>query len=192
HYTARADVGVGELEDCWARLPSALRMIPGMIACYAEGLSRLGRGETAEKTLRQALKGNWCDELVLAYGNVRGADPTRQLKRAEQWLKAHAEDAALLLTTARLCMAVELWGKARSYLESSLAMEPRPAAYALYGQLLRQLGEEDDAAAAFRSGLALVTGPVTELPALGAPRAGAELEAGDLSVGESGATRANR
>jgi HemY protein len=89
-------------------------------------------------------------------------------------------------------MAVELWGKARSYLESSLAMEPRPAAYALYGQLLRQLGEEDDAAAAFRSGLALVTGPVNELPALGAPHLGTEPEPSGLSAGASGATRANR
>jgi HemY protein len=191
-YTARADVGVDTLEGYWARLPGPLRTIPGILAAYAENLSRLGRGDTAEKTLRQALKANWCDDLVIAYGNVRGADPSRQLKRAEQWLKAHPEDAALLLTTARLCMAVELWGKARSYLESSLAMEPRPAAYALYGQLLRQLGEEDDAAAAFRSGLALVTGPVNELPALGAPHLGTEPEPSGLSAGASGATRANR
>lgn len=192
HFTSRAALDVGQLEDLWARLPSELRLSPRLIAVHAESLSALGRGDAAEKTLRQALKTQWCDELVLAYGKVRGDDPSRQLKRAEQWLKAHAEDAALLLTAARLCMAVELWGKARSYLESSLAIEPRADAYALYGQLLRQLGEEDGAASAFRSGLALVTGAVSELPALRGPLAGEDRGSDDVSAAETGATRANR
>jgi HemY protein len=67
-------------------------------------------------------------------------------------------------------MKAQLWGKARSYLESSLAISPRTDAYALYGQLLKELGEEDEAASAFRSGLALVTPGLNDLPALGAPR----------------------
>ena len=96
-------------------------------------------------------------------------EPAKLLKRAEQWLKSHSEDGALLLTASRLCMAIELWGKARSYLESSLAMAPRTDAYALYGRLLKQLGEDESAALAFRSGLALVTGAVDEVPALDAP-----------------------
>ncbi len=50
-------------------------------------------------------------------------------------------------------MANELWGKARSYLESSLALAPVPDAYALYGRLLTQLGEDERARSAFRSGL---------------------------------------
>ena len=40
-------------------------------------------------------------------------------------------------------MANELWGKARSYLESSLALAPTADAYALYGRLLTELGEDD-------------------------------------------------
>jgi HemY protein len=171
HFVARPDLSAADLEALWARLPGTLRKRPALIATHAEGLSRLGRGDAAEKALRKALKSQWDDALILAYGLVESSSPSRQLKRAEQWLKAHAEDAALLLTAARLCMAVELWGKARSYLESSLAIDPQPAAYALYGQLLKELGEEDGAAVAFRSGLALVTRGVADLPALGAPRA---------------------
>jgi HemY protein len=66
-------------------------------------------------------------------------------------------------------MALELWGKARSYLESSLAMSPRTDAFALYGRLLKQFGEEDNAALAFRSGLSLVTSAVEEMSALDGP-----------------------
>lgn len=195
YFISRSDLSAEALEELWARLPSQLRTLPAIIAVHAEGLSALGRGDAAEKGLRQALKHNWREDLVLAYGNVRSADPARQLKRAERWLKTHSEDGALLLTAARLCMAVELWGKARSYLESSLAIAPRPAAYALYGQLLRELGEDAHAATAFRSGLALVTGAGHDLPALGAPRMGAEPptdEPNEPSEAGTVATRANR
>jgi len=194
HFVARTDVSAAELETLWGRLPASLRKRPAIIATYAEGLSRLGRGDAAEKALRQALKSQWDPALVLAYGLVASTSPSRQLKRAEQWLKGHSEDAALLLTAARLCMAVELWGKARSYLESSLAIDPQPAAYALYGQLLKELGEEDGAASAFRSGLALVTRGAVDLPALGAPRATKSGRTGTSAVSEvaSDATEATR
>ncbi len=64
---------------------------------------------------------------------MRGADAAKQLKQVETWLKSYPDDAALLLAAARLSMANELWGKARSYLESSLALAPTADAYALYG-----------------------------------------------------------
>ena len=192
NFASRADVSYDSLETLWTSLPRSLRNRPDLMAIHAEVLSTLGHGDTAEKELRQALKGAWSEDLVLAYGTVRSSDAARQLKRAERWLKTHPEDAALLLTTARLCMAVELWGKARSYLESSLALDPRADAYALYGQLLRELGEEDTAASAFRSGLALVTGGTSDLPALGAPRANDAPPADDDIKAESGATPATR
>jgi len=193
HYASRTDVSYDSLEQLWGSLPPSLRKRPDLMSIHAQALGTLGHGDTAEKELRQALKGTWSEALVLAYGTVRSSDAARQLKRAERWLKTHPEDAALLLTTARLCMAVELWGKARSYLESSLALDPRADAYALYGQLLRELGEEDTAASAFRSGLALVTGGTSDLPALGAPRASDAPSADDDEIkDESAATPATR
>ena len=66
-------------------------------------------------------------------------------------------------------MANELWGKARSYLESSIAIDPAPESYALYGTLLDRLGENERAALAFRSGLALVDGRAMTVPALEPP-----------------------
>jgi HemY protein len=192
-FGTRSDLTAEQLDAFWGRLSGALRRMPAMIGVYAEALGRLGRGDAAEKTLRQALKAEWRSELVAAYGQISASDPSKQLKRAEQWLKGHAEDAVLLLTTARLCMAVELWGKARSYLESSIALAPTAEAYALYGQLLKQLGEDDGAATAFRSGLALVTGTTGEFPALGGPVAGsARSPASKTSGASNGASRATR
>jgi HemY protein len=145
------------LTELWAQLSSELRTSAPLLARRALALARLGRGAEAERDLRAALKKSWQRDLVLAYGEVRGDDAAKQLKQAETWLKAYPEDPALLLTAARLCMECELWGKARSYLESSLAIAPVPDAYAVYGRLLTELGEGERASLAFRSGLALAS-----------------------------------
>jgi HemY protein len=154
---SRADLTSERLGELWGQLSSELKAMPEVVALRALALQALGRGEEAEKELRAALKKDWQRAPVLAYGEVRGADLAKQLKQAETWLRKYPEDAALLLTAARLCVASELWGKARSYLESSLAVAPEPDAYALYGRLLAELGEGERAALAFRSGLALAS-----------------------------------
>jgi HemY protein len=154
---SRTDMTAEHLAQIWDGLPSELKSTPTVVAGRARALFRLGRGDEAERELRAALKREWHPKLVESYGEVRGADPAKQLKQAENWLKTYPDDAALLLTAARLSMANELWGKARSYLESSLALAPVPDAYALYGRLLTQLGEDEQALLAFRSGLGLVS-----------------------------------
>ena len=66
--------------------------------------------------------------------------------------------SAVLLAAARLCLRNELWGKARSYLETVISLRPTPEAYREYGALLTRLGESDAAAEAYRDGLGMVAG----------------------------------
>jgi HemY protein len=178
----RTDLTAERLAEVWAALPSELRGAPAVIAERAGALARLGLGDEAERELRAALKREWHPALVARYGEVRAAEPAKQLKQAETWLKTYPDDADLLLTAARLSMANELWGKARSYLESSLTRKPVPDAYALYGRLLAQLGEGEEALLAFRSGLGLVSPAAAEpLPpsrALAPPAREGERKAG--------------
>ena len=165
------------LERYWTGLPHAVRRLPRVVVLHAFALDRLDRGDEAERVLRGALKRGWEERLITAYGQVRVADTAKQLRHAEAWLKERPEDSALLLTAARLCMTSELWGKARSYLESSIAIDPLPESYALYGRLLDRLGENERAALAFRSGLALVNGTGSDaVPALAAPAASTPAE----------------
>jgi HemY protein len=127
-------------------------------------LMRVGMHDKAEKDLVAALKSEWRAPLVRLFGLVAGPDPTKQLKRAENWLASHDDDPDLLLAAARLCLRNELWGKARSYLETVIALRPTPEAYQEYGRLLNQLGETDAAADAYREGLGLVA--KSTLPAI--------------------------
>lgn len=152
------------LDHTWKSVARNLRKDPALLEAYYTGLMRAGLHDRTEKELAAALKSNWRGPLVRLFGLVEATDTTKQLKRAEGWLKNHGEDPDLLLAAARLCLRNELWGKARSYLETVISMRPTPEAYQEYGALLAQMGEADAAADAYRDGLGMVA--AKPLPAI--------------------------
>jgi HemY protein len=95
--------------------------------------------------VERALEKEWDPGLVALYGNCTGSDLLSQIERAERWLKTHPGDAALLLALGKLCAAQSLWGKARSYLEASIALEPTRAAHGALAHLLERIGLPDEA-----------------------------------------------
>lgn len=148
----------------WNTIPKHLKGDTRILEGYYNALMRVGLHEKAEKEIAAALKSEWRGPLIRLFGLVEGPDPSKQLKRAESWLASHEDDPDLLLAAARLCLRNELWGKARSYLETVLALRPTPEAYQEYGRLLNQLGENDAAADAYREGLGMVA--TSTLPAI--------------------------
>jgi len=158
---ADADV----LDQSWNAVARKLRSDVTLLEAYYQGLMRVGLHDRAEKELASALKSDWRAPLVRLFGLVEATDTTKQLKRAEGWLKNHGEDIDLLLAAARLCLRNELWGKARSYLETVISMRPTPEAYQEYGSLLTQMGEADAAADAYRDGLGMIAAkPLPAIP----------------------------
>lgn len=160
-----ADAGV--LTANWKATPRDIRQDEAIIETYYRSMVRLGMHAQAEKEVASQLKRRWSGALVNVYGSIEGKDSKKQLKRAEGWLSSHPDDADLLLTTARLCLKNELWGKARSYLETAISVRPTPEAYQEFGRLLNRLGESDAAADAYRAGLGLVSrSPLPAIPHL--------------------------
>jgi len=157
---ADADV----LDEAWAGIPKKLRTEAALREDYFEGLMRVGLHDRAEKELTTILKSDWQAPLVRLFGLVEATDTTKQLKKAENWLKNRGEDPDLLLAAARLCLRNELWGKARSYLETVISLRPTPEAYREFGALLARMGEVDAAADAYRDGLGMIAGH--DLPAI--------------------------
>ncbi len=151
----------------WKKVAKRLRDNTTLLDAYYMNLMRTGQHEKAEKDLAAALKAEWRGSLVRLFGLVEGPDPSKQLKRAEGWLTKHGDDADLLLASARLCLRNELWGKARSYLETVISLRPTPEAYQEYGRLLTQLGETNAATDAYRAGLGMVAeSPLPAIPHL--------------------------
>jgi len=147
--------GVEALDAVWKNIPRRLRKHRDIVLSYTAALLQNQASDRAEAVLRDALKAQWDDRLALMYGEVLSSQPEKQLGRVESWLKEHGDSAALLYTAGHLCAVNKLWGKARSYLESSARIQPRARTYRRLGQLLQELGQPEAAMLAFRKGLEL-------------------------------------
>lgn len=140
------------LSNFWEGLPRHVRLYPEIIECYAQLLLNLQSYMEVEQLIRNQIKREWDLKLVRLYGLCL-ADVSKQISTAEGWLKTHQDDPVLLLALARLCIAQKLWGKARNYLDASLAIEANPDAYAELGRLLGFLGEQQKAMECYKKGL---------------------------------------
>jgi HemY protein len=142
------------MHKLWRAVPRHLRENPRLLQARINALIVDGQTSEAEKIIRKALDSDWNDELALLYGRLE-ADAAAQLQYAEKKLRQRPEDPALLLTAARLSVRNELWGKARSYFETSNAIRPSPETWHDLGQLMLSLGEDEAASDAFQRGLSL-------------------------------------
>jgi len=143
------------LDRVWEDIPRHLRREPRLTLTRAKALISCGATEDAEVEIRRTLKEDWSEALIDLYGELAAADPSAHLKRIEAWLKERPEDPALLLAAGRASVRHQLWGKARSYLEASLAIRPVPEAYRALGQLMARVGETQSASVAYERGLAM-------------------------------------
>ena len=152
------------LDQVWDEVPRHLRREPRLTLTRAKALVACGSVEDAEVEMRRTLKEDWSEALIDLYGDLPAADPAAHLKRTEAWLKERPDDPALLLAAGRASVRHQLWGKARSYLEASLAIRPAPEAYRSLGQLMTRLGEAQSASRAFERGLAMTAVAATTPP----------------------------
>jgi HemY protein len=160
------------LDKVWEDVPRHLRREPRLTLTRAKALIACGAIEDAEAEMRRTLKEDWSDGLIDLYGELAAADPAAHLKRIEAWLKERADDPALLLAAGRASVRHQLWGKARSYLEASLAIRPAPETYRVLGQLMARVGEAQSASKAYERGLAMTAGTSTATLPVTATRSG--------------------
>ena len=156
--------GVPALESAWSACPDELRREGEIAACYAAQLLANQAHAAAEKLLQKSLKKDWHPQLVRLYGLTPGRDANRQLQLAESWLQDHPEDAEFLLCLGRLALRNQLWGKARSYFETSHRLKPTSETCAELARLLFSLGEREISAQYYREGLLLREEGLPELP----------------------------
>lgn len=133
----------------WGELPASSRFDPAVANAVARGLIALGCGAEAQDVIEQTLERDWPDNwdsaLARLYGDCKGESTLTQIERAEKWLRTHARDAALLMALGKLCMRQGLWGKAQSYLEASVALEPSMEAHMTLANLMERLGKPAEA-----------------------------------------------
>ncbi len=161
---------VNALRSAWKELPKSLAQRAEIVVAYARAAMACEEDDAGAAELRRFLGKQWDEAAVLTYGELDSGEPLVALERAEEWLPEHTEDAALLFTCARLSMRAELYGKARSYLETSIAIRPRLEAWHLLANLFEQLGDRERANKVLNDALIHALGRKPALPQIRARR----------------------
>jgi HemY protein len=143
------------LLEYWKKVPGEFKTDPQVAQAAARAFMERGGADTALDVIEAALGKSWDEDLVALYGQVAGTSPTRQIEQAEKWLHGQPRDARLLLTLAQLCSAQQLWGKAQSYLEASLALAPSTEAHVRMAELKTQSGLPTEACQHYQKALDL-------------------------------------
>jgi HemY protein len=149
------------LESLWSDLPRPQRAMPEAITAYARRAAQFGRMLAAMDVLDGALRRQWSEHLVRAWGELGPADAQERLRRAEGWLDAHPSSPGLLLTLGRLCIQCELWGKAREYAERGLALAPSAALWETLGDSLAAGKTPADVAICYQNAVRCARGDPT-------------------------------
>jgi HemY protein len=135
----------------WKQLPQEMRFDASVAASAARRYLALGAAADAQAIIEEALEREWNATLVSLYGEAaQEGQALPQIERAEKWLRIHARDPALLLALGKICMRQGLWGKAQSYIEASLALEPTHDGHMTLAALMEKLGKPQEAERHFR------------------------------------------
>lgn len=151
----RKALDVHALDEVWRKLPDAQKLETPLAVAAAQSYIAANRKAEAQQIIEQSLEHAWDSELVALYPDCLGTDTVRQIERAETWLEEHPGDAALLLSLGRLCARQGLWGKAESYLEASVSVEPTYTGHVELARLHEKLGNTDASRRHYRESLDL-------------------------------------
>jgi HemY protein len=143
------------------KLTAYLRTVPEdergrrVVLAAARALVALGAEAEAQKLIESVLDAakneEWQPELVAIYGRLTNSEQTARIAKAEGWLRQHPDDARLLKALGRMCIRQRLWGKAQSYLEASLSVEPSQQGHLELARLFDQLERTEEANKHYRA-----------------------------------------
>lgn len=145
-----------QLQQLWRKAPAAVKKSSACRLALVQAMHQ-AEGDPAKRTaefIENSLKQEWDDGLVLEFAHLPmtdTADLEKALRKAEAWQAQAKDSAALQLTLGRLCRRLELWGKARDYLQTSIRLQANKEAHAELARLEQQLGHLDAALEHYRA-----------------------------------------
>jgi HemY protein len=140
-----------QLVRYWQTMTSADRLDLGLAQRAARALNAAASCGESAVLIEDYLDERWESALLEDYARCAGGDVLGRIAHCEKWLHEHPNDAALLLALGRLCAQRQLWGKAQSYLEASLAVRPTRGVHVELAQLFDGLGRSEEANRHYRA-----------------------------------------
>ncbi len=144
-----------DINTVWNSLDRKQKSDPDYLTPYVSYLIQKGEDKLAEKILLKELNTQTNEALLSLYIQLN-ISSDKKLQQLEKWRNKQTNSTELLNTLAHLCLEQQQWGKAKSYLDDSIALHPTGLAYLLLGQTYEQLGEPSELInASYKTGLEL-------------------------------------
>ena len=140
-----------QLMRTWRNMSASDRQDLRLAQRAARALSAAGACADSARLIEDYLEERWESVLLEDYAACEGGDVLGRIAHCEKWLHDHQSDAMLLLTLGRLCVARQLWGKAQSYFEASLAVAAGCAAHIELARLFDRLERTEEANRHYRA-----------------------------------------
>jgi len=154
---------LNELKDIWQTVPKKLKKEFYLLEVYIKARLKFPDTSDCEVMIRRVIRHSSDPVLVRLYGLVNGQNPAKQLSYIELLMKENPGDSNILLTAGTLYKRAELWGKARSCIEKSIALVPTAEAYYELATLFETQGDSENSKTNFQKGLALVANPIVAI-----------------------------
>ena len=142
-----------ELHQRWTALSPRQREDADVLIAYARRAGRLGLEAEAATTLAEAIERHWNDALVREYALLPPPRDDTRLARAQSWLAAHPDSAALALCLGRLCRSAQQLGNARESLARAIAQGAGSEAWEELGHVHTAANEAPLAQACYANAL---------------------------------------
>jgi HemY protein len=138
-----------DLQATWNSLSKKQKLEFDYIHAYAKNGLKLGMSQQVAELSENTLNKNFSEPLLKIWSQLH-VDNHDKIKSAEKWLKKHPDDALLLQILGQLCLQNKLWGKAQTYLQKSLELDPKAETFKLMAHYFDAVGEPDNALEAYR------------------------------------------
>lgn len=142
-----------DLHAIWNEVPRSIKKNPDVVYEYVKELKKYQVQEEIASLIRKTIDHTYHAELIREYSELNFDNLNKQLVIAGAWLKEYGPRQELLLLLGKICVRVQLWGKAKDYFNRCLENGPCAEASLEYGNLLEDLGEHEAALQQYRDGL---------------------------------------
>ena len=142
------------LERYWLDIPAEELEDRGLVEEALPLMAKAGFAARVRKQAERLLDEQWDSGLARLYADCCTGtldDAHACLHKAESWLEQQPKDAGLLFALGQLCRRTELWGKAQSYLEASLGIQPEVDTHLALAHLFETLERPADAQRHYRA-----------------------------------------
>lgn len=157
---------IEKLKDIWRHIDKNIRNNTELVLNYSTALVNLDYADDAAKVLQHALKTEWNELLITAFGHIYRGNTKDILKVAQDFAQAHPESDYAQLAVARLLIGMDAFTDALAYVEKAIQIKLTPDALDLFAKIKLHAGDEKAALTAYKKATEMLSQKSTLNPSM--------------------------